>query len=330
MPQVRGAALTNFEQVARFAGLDPAALLRDLDIDRALLDQPDRPMPVDLVAALLERAATLSGCEQFGLLMAESRSLASIGPVSLVLKHKQTAGLLIEALIRYQELYGRAIHLRLERADPVRIVHAGLATAAPQRQGIELLIGYICRCIQVVIGRGWSPESVHFMHSPPRSLAIHRRLFGCPIDFDAAFNGFVCTGEAMAVENPSGDAELAAHAERIAQTLLPPAEAWSLSEKADRALRLLLPVGRASLEQVADNLGMTPRSLQRQLAREGRRFGDLLNAVRRELAQNYLAGGHHTVGAVAEMTGYRTTSSFTRWFCSEFGRSPIVWRNHPE
>jgi AraC-like DNA-binding protein len=327
MPQVRGAALTNYQQVARFVGLDPTAMLRDVGLDPGLLAAPERPVRADLVAELLERSAERSGCAHFGLLMAESRSLASVGPVSLVFKLKETAGQLIEAIVRYQALYGRAIHLRLEHSGTLLIVHAELAGAARQRQAIELLLGYVCRCIQAVVGRNWSPESVHFTHSAPERVTIHRRVFCCPVVFDNAFNGFVCTREETDAANPAGDAQLAAHAERIAQLLMPPAESWTVAEKADRALRLLLPVGRGTLEQVADNLGMTPRSLQRQLDREGSRFADLLNTVRRELAQLYLANGHHSIGAVAEMTGYQSASAFSRWFCAEFGEPPLAWRN---
>ena len=89
---------------------------------------------------------------------------------------------------------------------------------------------------------------------------------------------------------------------------------------------LLLPAGRATLEQVGANLGQHPRALQRQLEREGRSFAMLLNEVRRELALRYLASPAQSVGAVARMTGYATPSSFSRWFAAEFGMSPAQWR----
>jgi AraC-like DNA-binding protein len=77
---------------------------------------------------------------------------------------------------------------------------------------------------------------------------------------------------------------------------------------------------------VGANLGMHPRALQRHLDREGRTFAMLLNEVRRELALRYLASPTHSVGSVAQMTGYATPSSFSRWFASEFGMSPAQWR----
>jgi AraC-like DNA-binding protein len=99
-----------------------------------------------------------------------------------------------------------------------------------------------------------------------------------------------------------------------------------MSERARRSLYLLLPAGRATLEQLGANLGQHPRALQRQLEREGRSFAVLLNEVRRELALRYLASPANSVGAAAQMTGYATLSSFSRWFAGEFGMSPAQWR----
>jgi len=108
--------------------------------------------------------------------------------------------------------------------------------------------------------------------------------------------------------------------------LVPSPADGSRTERARRAVYLLLPAGRGTLAQVADNLGLHARALQRQLEKEGRTFATLLNEVRRELALRYLASPSHPVTEVAHMTGYASLSSFTRWFTAEFGTSPAAWR----
>ena len=326
MTQVRAAALTNYDDVARFLGLDPDAMLREFGIDPAVLADPEQRLLVRAVAALLEESAARSGCPQFGLLMAESRSLASIGPAALLLRHQPTAGDVIDAIIRHQRSFGLALALSREVAGEVVLVHTELLGAPAMRQASELLVGYACRCIAAVIGRSWAPESVHFTHGAPADLAVHRRVFSCPVEFESGFNGLACDGAAMAAENPGGDRVMAAYAERFLELLVPPKGAPSAREQAVRSLRLLLPNRRGTLDQVARNLCLTPRSLQRLLEREGCTFGDLLGEVRRELAQRYLAEPAHQIATIAVLTGYRTASSFTRWFTAEFGLPPAAWR----
>ena len=99
---------------------------------------------------------------------------------------------------------------------------------------------------------------------------------------------------------------MARHARRYLDMLVPDPADGSITERARRCIYLLLPAGRATLEQVGENLGMSARTLQRSLDKEGRTFATLLNEVRRELALRYLASSAHSMTAIAQMTGYAT------------------------
>ena len=325
MVRVRAAALTSFDQVARFLALDPDKMLRSAGLDASVFAQPDRPLAVATVAELLEKAARLSGCEHFGLLMAEARSLASIGPVSLVLMHQARVSDVIIAIVRHQHLFGHALQLSLQTIDGAVLMRVELAGVPLARQGSELVVAYFCQCISAVLGRRWSPESVSFIHSAPKDLRGHRRFFACPVYFDSEFNGVVCAPEALDEQNPAANQELAAHAERMLTSMMPEPPVPDACELVKRSLRLLLPEHRGSTEDVARNLCMSPRSLQRALEREGQSFGAMLTEVRREFAERYLAASH-PVGVVASLSGFERASSFTRWFTGEFGMPPSAWR----
>jgi AraC-like DNA-binding protein len=88
-----------------------------------------------------------------------------------------------------------------------------------------------------------------------------------------------------------------------------------------------MPVGRATINQVAYAKGVSVRTLQRELDEAGRTFSELLNTVRRELALHYMANKNYSLQRVGMMIGYAVPTSFTRWFCTEFGCSPRAWRN---
>jgi AraC-like DNA-binding protein len=258
--------------------------------------------------------------------MAETRTLGSGGPLSVLLKFQPRVCDVIDKVVAYQHLLGSAVQLTTERVDTIRIVHAELNGTRQQRQAIELMVGFYCRGITLILGRPWRAESVHFMHGPPADLGTHRRVLPGPIEFQSTFNGFVCSREVLEARNPTEDAELAAHVERMLKAILPTQREAAASERVRRALRLLLPTGRGTIEPVAENLGVSPRSLQRMLEREGSSFGSVLDALRRELALRYISDPSHKIGAVAGMTGFQRASSFTRWFCDAFGKPPATWR----
>ncbi|MEZ0244220.1 MAG: AraC family transcriptional regulator [Sphingomonas sp.] len=320
--------MTNYFQVARFVGLDANAMLKRARINPAMLGDPDGRLPRAAVNFLLTESAQEANCISFGLMMAESRALAHLGPISLVIRHQESVRGVVEALGRYQHLMGDTITMATEkRGDDIAFLMGVLPGTGPiQRQGIELAMGILYRAIVAVSGGQWRPKSVHFTHPAPGDPAVHNRVFGAPLVFNSDFNGFVTTAAAIDARYGTSDPEMARYAEIYLDLLAPGTSPALTSQQVRRSLDLLLPLGRATLEQVSENLGMPSRTLQRLLEKEGHSFASLLNAERRSLAIDHLNLSTHSVGEVARLLGYSTPSSFTRWFYTEFGVTPASWR----
>jgi AraC-like DNA-binding protein len=326
LTHVRAVSLTNYVEVARFVGLDPAGMLRRAGIDPAELADPEHRLDAGRVATLLEDSARESGCPVFGLLMAQSRSVASVGAIGLLLKHQGTARDVVDSVVQYQSLIAGVIAISAEKHDGATIVRTELSAGIGGPQSTEYLMGLFCRIVSELTGGRWHPESAHFLHDSAGDTAVHRRIFQCPLVFRSDFNGFVCPTDSLDAPNPAADSIMARHARRYLDMLTPDSSDGSITERARRCIYLLLPTGRATLGRVGENMGMRARTLQRSLEKEGRTFATLLNEVRRELALRYLASSTHSVTAIAQMTGYGTPSSFTRWFAAEFGMAPAAWR----
>lgn len=82
----------------------------------------------------------------------------------------------------------------------------------------------------------------------------------------------------------------------------------------------------ASLEEVASQLAMAPRSLRRRLAEEGSSFRNLVDAERGQLAGQLLENTEMKLEEMAVQLGYGDTASFTRAFRRWFGQSPSEYR----
>jgi AraC-like DNA-binding protein len=328
---VRAAALSNFAEVARQLGLNPRRLLRDAGLDWSVLAEPDRRVPVEMIATLLESAARESGCESFGLRMAESRRLSDFGAVSLLIAHQPTLREALDTTVQYRHLLNEALSMQFEEVGDLFILREELVLdeALPTRQAYELAIGAMFRMFNALLGPRWRPCGVRFTHAAPRELVVHRRVFGCEVEFDSDFNGFVCWRADLDRANPAADPALANYARRFVDGL-GDGEAASMSLEVRRAAHLLLPVGRASIAQIARGLGVNVRTLQRRLEAEGAGFSDLLNGVRRELSERYLANPAFSMTEIARLLGYGHLSSFTRWFLSEYGAPPTQWRGRRE
>ena len=66
-PLLRSGTLFGYADLSDTLGLDTDALLAQVELSRALLEDPDVLIPVDRVRALLEATSRLPGAENFGL-----------------------------------------------------------------------------------------------------------------------------------------------------------------------------------------------------------------------------------------------------------------------
>jgi AraC-like DNA-binding protein len=326
---VRAAALTNFFEVAGDLGLDPQPLLRAARLSRALLADPDQRIPVNACAALLESAAQAAGCPSFGLRMAESRQLSDLGAVSLLFTHQPTLRDALQVLIQYRHLMNPSLAIFVEEVGGLAVIREEVVTqtAAPRRQATELALGVMARLCANLLAQHWRPVSVSFVHDAPDDLRLHRRLFGCESVFAAEFNGIACQASLLNAPNPNADPVMARFAQRYLDSLQPE-EAPSMVFEVRKAIYLLLPMGRATVEQIAQSHGINVRTLQRRLLDSGLTFSDLINEVRRDLVQRYMQNPSYSMARIAGLLGYSVPSSFSRWFAAEFGATPAAWRQN--
>lgn len=91
--------------------------------------------------------------------------------------------------------------------------------------------------------------------------------------------------------------------------------------------RLLGSLGLvATLEEVARDLNMAPRSLRRRLEDEGLSFRGIVDETRQLLATQMLASTTMKLDELALQLGYADTASFTRAFRRWFNQSPGEYR----
>jgi len=324
----RSAVLTNYLEVARHLGLNANSLLAQAGLSPALLSDPKQRIAVSAAVRLMEESARLSGCETLGLRMAELRQLSDFGEVSLLLSHQHNLRDALQVIVQYRHLLNDSLAIFIEETGKTVIIREEVVTetATHARQAIELAIGVMHRFCAALLGAHWHPISVNFTHEAPVDLSVHRRIFACPLEFGSEFNGIVCPSANLDTANPLANAAMARHAQRYLDSLQNE-NLHSLVFDVRKAIYLLLPMGRATIEQIAQNLGMNVRTLQRRLEEDGASFSELINGVRRDLVIRYLENPGYSMGRITDMLGYSMPSSFTRWFISQFGMPPATWRS---
>ena len=321
----RSASLTDYEHVALSTGLDPFRMLRMAKLPAKALDDPNMLIRVDSLGWLLEESARLSGQEAFGLLLAETRSLANFDMLALAIREEPTLRAAMQSYVRYMRLHNAGVELRLDDAGDIVLLHMDVNVPPPGawRQTIEMSLGIVLRTLQVLSHNTFRPVRISFTHEQPASLEAHHRVLGTALAFAQEFNAIVCRSRDLDMPIPA-----------VGPTL----KRWlnlqmaNLSEEpahqARQVVKMLLPSGLCSVDGVAQHLGMHRRTLNRHLAIEGESVTTIINAVRAELAEEYLTSSKRRLYDVAELLGFSCAGDFSRWFRARFGRTPSDWVAH--
>lgn len=326
---VRVAALTGFFPTMEALGAAPAPLLREVGLSPRMLANPEQMIPAHAAIRLLERGAEVTGCATFGLRMAESRGMANLGAISLLIAHQPTLRAALSALQRYRNRINSTLVLHVDDFGDSILIREDFSLGDPEplQQSSDLALGVLARLCRDVLGADWQAELVCFTHSaPPKAeLALYRRLFGCRPEFDSEFNGIVINPRHLDRPNHRADAALAEHARSLIEAVMNP-ERHSVAQQVEQSILLLMPAGLANIQTCSAMLGMTVRTLQRNLDGEGASFSILLHKAREQLATKYLSNPRTRITDVAEMLGYGSIGAFTRWHIQSFGLTPRARR----
>jgi AraC-like DNA-binding protein len=156
---------------------------------------------------------------------------------------------------------------------------------------------------------------------------MYESHFHCPVKFGARNNVLVFdradadrpflthNAELLALIAPQLESELT---QQLAQK--------SLSEQVKGVVKKLLAGQRPTLRDVARELRLSTRTLQRRLTAERAKFQQLMEEARRELAQHYLLHSSLELNETAYLLGYEDANSFFRAFHQWEGTSPGEWR----
>lgn len=104
----------------------------------------------------------------------------------------------------------------------------------------------------------------------------------------------------------------------------------TFTARVQKKLFQLIPSGQFSLENVAEEFGISARTVQRNLAVENIKFNQVVKNVQKIMTLNYLESKKLSIDEIAYLVGYTETSSFYRAFKGWTGKTVLQYRKEKE
>lgn len=317
---IRGSSLLHFKELVSSMGGDADAILRAQGADPSMVGEYEFLIPYTSYAAAIGEAAIVLKCPDFGLRLGTEQGMSVLGPVSVLIRHSETAASAIEGVCRFLYCCAPPDVAALERTgrSAVFTLSIALRQVTYREQMVEKGLVIAMDAFRFLLGEDFVPARVTMQHrriSPPER---YRQQFGCAVEFESDVNSVHLPNDALDKPIRGRDAAAFALAETYLAQIRP---AISLDDHVQEMIHRLLKVNRATLLVVAHEMGLHPRVLQRKLADSGTSFEGILDNVRRAMSWQLSATGMQ-VAQIATMLGYAEQSSYSRACRRWYDESP--------
>ena len=316
----------SWRPILRELGLNPADLLRRAGLPEDLMARPEGRVDTPSYFALWRATEQLFADPALPIHVAERLTAEGFEPAVFATLCSPNLAVALGRLARYKPLVAPVKLLVDHDAEGLRVAfewqHGG---EAPPASLTTMELAFVLRLARMGTREAVRPTQVCLPHRPA-SVEAHERYFGVRLEqaeqamirfslVDAERPFLTANDEMWAVFEPA-----------LRRRLAEIDAAASTAQRVRAALLESLPSGRSGMGEVAERLGISGRTLQRRLQREGTSFRALLNETREQLARHYLERTELPCSEISFLLGFDEPNSFFRAFHEWTGHSPEQMR----
>jgi AraC-like DNA-binding protein len=277
--------------------------------------------------ALWRAVGEVSTNPAIGLLLGTETKTERFQPMGLAALSTENLGAAVDRMARYKQLTCPEEILQEKDNEEWSIQFRWLLADEVEPPVLnECCFAWVLSIARCGTGTRLSPLRVEFVQTRPHIKAMERH-FGCPVFGGAPRNAVVFRAADAQRPFVTRNAELLAMlAPQFEEELKQENSNENFVERVRRAIQQKLTGQRPTIEDIADVLHVSSRTLQRRLQDDGFSFQRVLEEARHHLARHYLNNSVLELSEAAYLLGYDDANSFVRAFRTWEGVPPARWR----
>ena len=319
--------LTGLLELADQHGIAPERWFSGTGLDRARLEQPRTLVSYRQAVTVIRRALKDLPAGALGLIIGSRDPLLSWGTLGTAVRSASTGAEALRIATDYHQGAGTLLDYSVARTDEGTVVELLARTNEPDLLVFltEESFAGIVVLTRLMFGQSADPLAVQLSYPPPPWAAAYRRLWRCPVSFDAERTTLTLPRDLESRRIPTANATQFEAALSATQAILGTDSVDDLVAAVEGTLYRDLRV-RLTATQVAAALDMSSRTLHRRLAQSGHSFGAIQDRVRRRQAEVLLLQTRRSVTAIAAELGYSDPREFRRAYKRWTGSTPTQAR----
>ncbi|MGB2628040.1 MAG: AraC family transcriptional regulator ligand-binding domain-containing protein [Candidatus Acidiferrum sp.] len=308
-------------------GVSASAVLRTAGLPQEHAKQALLLLKTEELFALWRAIGEVSRNPAIGLLLGTETKTERFHPTGLAALSSENFGAAIDQMARYKRLTcpEEIIQKKDDKEWSIQFRWLLADELEPQVM-IECAFAWILSIARHGTGTRLSPLRVEFVQARS-NVKVMERHFGCRVLCGCPRNAIVFRATDAERRFVTRNAELLGLlAPQFEKELGQEDSRENFIERVRLAIEQKLTGRRPTIEDIADALHISSRTLQRRLQDEGSSFQRVLEDARHQLARRFLNNSVLELNEAAYLLGYEDGSSFVRAFRTWEGVPPARWR----
>lgn len=326
------AALRQYVRASESSGADTSALFTKAGLDPTILDSDDGRINGEQFQRFIHLLCEHTSNPILGLETGDFVQPGSYSVLGYITMSCATLGEAVARIAPFEKLVGDMGTTELAMAQgSIKLTwHCNYNDPIVRPQVVDnVFASWVTYARWLADDTAASPSSVHLKRESPGAELeqAYRRRWNCPVQFGANEDSIKLKQELLNTRLRQPDPMLRKTLEAHALTQLASLDTdTDLTSQVKHSIQQQLMHGITRQDMVAEDLGMTSRTLQRKLSQEGVSYQQLLDEVRQKMAEDYLLNSDLTIPDIALRLGYSETTSFHRKFKAVTGKTPGEFR----
>ena len=324
-------AVNQYLELAQEQQLDLAKVFHAVQFDQAILSDSSNHITGAEFQQLILALITESDDELYGLHTAKFVQPGSYSVLGFISMNCETLGQAITKIKPFEKLVGDMGTTSIAYlADQAKISwHCQFTHPEVKRHSIDNCLASWLTFARYLVNQTCNPISVSLTRKlPPLDQQNeYQNLFKCPVKYGQSENAIVFDKNLLALPLNKGDQKLLSTLESHAQELISNlSHEHTFLALLKIAIEEALASGNSSQQHIAQQFGISAKTLQRRLASIDLHYQTLLDEIRLEKAKYYLSETALTLNLISAQLGFKEPRSFYRWFNKLTEQTPGQFR----
>lgn len=326
------AALRQYVRYADALGMPTAELLGRAGLTPDILDSDDGRVNGEQFQAFIRALAETTGNPILGLETGDYVQPGSYSVLGYITMSCATLGEAVARIAPFEKLVGDmgTTALQMKGEEIALVWHCNFQDAVVRPQVVDnVFASWINYARWLADVPQAAPSSVRLQRPSPgvEYEKAYAERWGCPVTFGAGEDAVILPQSLLSTRLRQPDPLLRKTLEAHALSQLAMLDSdTDLTSQVKQSIQKQLTEGITRQDMIAEDLGMTSRTLQRKLSQEGVSYQKLLDEVRQQMAEDYLRNTAMAIPDIALRLGYSETTSFHRKFKAATGQTPGDFR----